>query len=209
MKSFSSVTDFINYYNNKQKMPSSVSITINGSEHTFMKSSSHSIDKITKRHMDRYSFIEKENYGLCIELSVNYYRYFEAKVILEAYFTFYHEENILFLSPIYFHNSFVSDDDFNHCIDSVSDSLEKWTGLKWVNVNQSPNAFMEIRANAYKSVQKDLFYELPGYVYGTGDDELDSTTKYIIDEKRKKKWLMEEGGESPYFNQPLEVPDFW
>lgn len=110
---------------------------------------------------------------------------------------------------MYFYSSFVNDEDFNHCIDSVSDSLEKWTGLKWVNINQAPDAFMEMRKHAYNNVQKDLFYELPGYVYGSDDDELDSATKYIIDEKRKKKWLMEENDESPYFDQPLEVPDFW
>src|SRR5690606_12672435 len=112
-------------------------------------------------------------------------------VIVEAYFLFFHDEETLYLNPIYFYNKFASDDDFNHCKDAVSDSLEKWTGLKWVNINQANNAFIAIRSKAYKDVQKDLFYDHLSYISGFDNEE------------RKKKWLMDEKGDSLYFSEPL------
>lgn len=209
MKSFNSMTDFINYYNQKQTIPSSVAITINGKEHEFTRTSHHNNNQITKRMTDNYRFIEEENCGLGIELHVNYYRYFEAKVIAETYFIFFHDEEILYLNPIYFYNKFVNDDDFHHCKDAVSNSLEKWTGLKWVNINRMPNAFEDIRSKAYSEVQKDLFYELPSLIKEFDDEELDPMVTYVINEKRKKKWHMDRKGDSPYFSEPLEVPDVW
>jgi hypothetical protein len=209
MKPFNSVTDFIKYYNNKQKMPSSVAIVINGKEHLLSKNSRHNMNDITKNQIDMYRFKEIETYGLGVELTVTYYRYFEAKVILESYFTFYHDDDVLFLSPIYFYDKFVNDSNFDHCKKGLSDSLEKWTGLKWVNMNIVSNAFSVQRTTAYNDAQKELLYTLPGYIYGYDDDEIDPIIKYSIDEKRKKKWLMEKNGESPYFHHPIEVPYFW
>lgn len=208
MKSFNSINDFIDYYNQKQTIPSSVAIIINGKEHVFTRSSCHNNNQITKRMIDNYRFVEKENCGLGIELYVNYYRYFEAKVIVEAYFLFFHDEETLYLNPVYFHKKFASDDDFNHCKDAVSDSLEKWTGSKWVNINQANNAFIDIRSKAYKDVQKDLFYDHLSYISGFDNEVTDPVVTYSINEQRKKKWLMDEKGDSPYFSEPLEVRDF-
>ena len=102
----------------------------------------------------------------------------------------------------------MSDVDFNHCKDAISDSLEKWTGLRWININQMPNAFEDIRSKAYSEVQKDLFYELPSLIKEFDDEELDPMVTYVINEKRKKKWHMDRKGDSPYFSEPLEVPDY-
>lgn len=206
MKSFVSVTDFINHYNNRQTIPSSVSITINGNEHVFRRTSTHNRDLITKRMFDSYQFVEDENYGLGIELTVNYYRYFEMKVILEAYFSFYHDKETLFLSPIYFYDKFICDEEFEQYINAISDSLEKWTGLKWVNMNRATNAFNDIRQSAYLNAQKDLAYELPFHIYG---DEESSIVTRFIDLKRKDKWKINEEGESRYFSESLVVPDYW
>ncbi|MFH5781497.1 hypothetical protein [Heyndrickxia oleronia] len=74
MKTFDSVAEFINYYNNKQTIPTSFSITLNGNEHTFRRTSTHNNNSIGKRMFDRYNFVEEEFYGLRIELSFNYYR---------------------------------------------------------------------------------------------------------------------------------------
>lgn len=206
MKSFDSVTDFINHYNNRQTIPTSVSITINRNEHVFRRTTTHNQDKIAKRMFDSYQFVEDENYGLGIELTVNYYRYFEMKVILETYFNFYHDKETLLLSPIYFYDKFVRHEDFEQYKYAVSDSLEKWTGLKWVNINKVPNAFNDIRLNSYMNAQKDLAYELPFHIYG---NEESSIVTNFIDLKRKEKWKFNEEGKSRYFSEPLEVPDYW
>lgn len=60
MKSFNSINDFIDYYNQKQTIPSSVAIIINGKEHVFTRSSRHNNDQITKRMIDNYRFVEKK-----------------------------------------------------------------------------------------------------------------------------------------------------
>ncbi|SOC24570.1 hypothetical protein SAMN05880501_11758 [Ureibacillus xyleni] len=206
MKTFDSVTDFINHYNNRQTISTSVSITLNGNEHTFLRTSTHSNDKIAKRMFDSYQFVEEENYGLGIELTVNYYRYFEMKIILEAYFSFYHDKETFLLSPFYFYDKFVSDEDFEQYKDSISDSLEKWTGLKWVNINRVQNAFNDIRLNTYMKAHKDLAYELPFHIY---KDEESSMVTNFIDLKRKDKWKIDEEGKSRYFTEPLVVPEYW
>lgn len=190
MKTFDSVAEFINYYNNKQTIPTSFSITLNGNEHTFRRTSTHNNDSIGKRMFDRYNFVEEEFYGLGIELSINYYRYFELKVILEAYFSFYHDK----------------DADFEQYKDAVSNSLEKWTGLRWVNINQVSNAFKDFRQNAYMNARKDLAYDLPFHIYDADDDGLFTN---FIDLKRKDKWEIDEEGKSHYFSGLFEIPDYW
>ncbi|MFH5781496.1 hypothetical protein [Heyndrickxia oleronia] len=126
------------------------------------------------------------------------------KVILEAYFSFYHDKETLFLSPIYFYNKFVGNTDFEQYKDAVSNSLEKWTGLRWVNINQASNAFKDFRQNAYMNARKDLAYDLPFHIY---DD--DSLFTSFIDLKRKDKWEIDEEGKSHYFSGPFEIPDYW
>jgi hypothetical protein len=76
-------------------------------------------------------------------------------------------------------------------------------------MNIVSHAFSTQRLQAYNDVQKELFYTLPGYIYGFNDDVTDPMIKYAIDEKRKKKWLMDKNGESHYFIHPIEVPDYW
>ncbi|RKQ13330.1 hypothetical protein [Ureibacillus endophyticus] len=114
-------------------------------------------------------------------------------------------EETLYLHPIYFHNRFVSDTDFEPYINAVSISLEKWTSLKWLNTDIAPNAFAEVRANAYSNIQKDLFYQLPTII--NSDFRLELSV--LSNTSRKKKWLLDDKGESKYFNKPFEVPEYW
>ncbi len=209
MKTFPSIAEFINYYNEIQTIPSTISITINDAVHEFKRTSHHNKDNISKSMVDNYTLVETENCGLSIELHVNYYRYFEAKAIVEAYMAFFHDEDVLYLHPLYFYNHFVTDAEFAPYIDAISNSLEKWTGLKWVNVNEAPNAFADIRNEAYCNIQKDLFYLLPTLINSSTDIELDSHTLDTLKEARKKKCLIDDHGQSRYFKKPFEVPEFW
>ncbi|RKQ13331.1 hypothetical protein D8M03_16255 [Lysinibacillus endophyticus] len=59
MKTFPSITEFINYYNQKQTIPSNIRIIINGTTHEFTRKSYHNTETITKRMVDNYTF--KEN----------------------------------------------------------------------------------------------------------------------------------------------------
>ncbi|WP_431810638.1 hypothetical protein [Lysinibacillus capsici] len=204
MKPFPSITEFINYYNKKQTIPSNIAININDTPHEFIRKSRHNTETITKRMVDNYTYKENDTDGLGIELHINYYRYFEAKAIVEAYMLFFIEET-LYLHPIYFHNRFVTDTDFEPYINSVSISLEKWTSLKWINTDIAPNAFAEARANAYSNIQKDLFYLLPTII--NSDFRLELSV--LSNTSRKKKWLLDDKGESKYFNKPFEVPEYW
>lgn len=133
--------------------------------------------------IDNYTFKENDADGLGIELNINYYRYFEAKGIVEAYMLFFIEET-LYLHPIYFYNRFVTDPDFQPYIYAVSNSLEKWTSLKWINTDSAPNAFAEARSNAYHDIRKDLFYQ--------------QTT---LNDKDNDHGI--------YFDTSIEVPECW
>lgn len=207
MKTFPSIAELINYYNEKLTIPSRIAVTINGSVHEFKRTSTHNKDKISKGMVDNYSFVEDENCGLGIELHVNYYRYFEAKQIVEAYLLFFHDEKVPYLHPIYFHKSFVSDDEFAPYKNQTSTSLEKWTGLKWINLNNSPDAFADIRAGAYRNIKKDLISLVPPLI----DPELEADQQILdhLTAKYKKKWLINEHGQSAYFKKPFEVPEYW
>ena len=209
MKTFPSMTEFINYYNEKQTIPSSIALTINGAVHEFKRTSHHNNYKITRSREDNYTFVENENCGLQIELNVNYYRYYEAKTIVEAYLLFFHNEHTLYLHPIYFYNKFIAETDFEPYIDATSSSLAKWTGLKWINTDIAPKAFVDIRAEAYRNIQNDLFYLLPLLVGDHDDLELDSHVLDTLNEARKKKWLMDESDHSSYFERPFKMPECW
>lgn len=209
MAVYSSMTELINYYNEKQTIPSRIAVTINGSVHKFKRTSTHNKDKISKGMIDNYTFVEDENCGLGIELHVNYYRYFEAKQIVEAYMVFFHDEDVLYLHPLYFYNRFLTDADFAPYINATSDSLERWTGLKWMNINNAPNAFADIRDEAYSKIKADSFYLVPPLVDPAIESELDQSILDLFNENYKKHWLIDEHGQSPYFNKPFEVPEIW
>lgn len=210
MNPFNNFTDLIKYYNNKQKIPSTISLFINGKEQTFTKWSSNSIDLIQKRQIDTYHFHTYDMNGLNVEFTVTYYRYFELKVILEAFFTYCPDEETdnYFLSPVYFYEKFIKEKDFEHWKSGLSNSLEKSTGLKWVDTSFCKDAFIEMRKEAYENVQRNLFYQLMLFL-DTEYFEDDAGIDYYKNEARKKKWRINEKGESPYFIKQLEVPDFW
>lgn len=158
MKVYSFMTELINYFDEQETIPTSISVYINGVIHEFTRTSHHTDKNITKSMSDNYRFVEKENFGLGIELHINYYRHFEEKRIVEAYIALFLDDGVLFLHPIYFYDNFVADSDFNLYTNAISDSLQKWTSLRWVNMNEVPEAFADLRASAYRNIQTDLFY---------------------------------------------------
>src|SRR5690625_6342095 len=82
MRVFESFVDFIKHYDTKVKIPSSIAIKIKGKIFYFRKISINNNFQIQKGQIDRYVFREdSDNSG--IELIVTYYRYFEAKIILD------------------------------------------------------------------------------------------------------------------------------
>ena len=120
-----SMTELISFFNEQETVPASISVYINGVVHEFTRTSHHSDEIITKSMCDNYSFVEKENFGLGIELHINYYRHFEEKRIVEAYMALFLDDGVLFLHPIYFYDNFVTDCDFDLYTNAISDSLQK------------------------------------------------------------------------------------
>lgn len=201
MTVYSSMTELINYFDEQETIPASISVYINGVIHEFIRTSHHTDENITKNMSDNYRFVEKENFGLGIELHINYYRHFEEKRIVEAYMALFLDDGVLFLHPIYFYDNFVTDSDFDLYTNAISDSLQKWTSLRWVNMNEVPEAFADFRASAYRNIQTDLFYLVPNLI--------DTSAGNGIAEERKKRWLIDDNGVSCYFGAPFEVPECW
>lgn len=209
MTVYTSMTELISYFDEQETIPASISVYINGVIHEFTRTSHHTDENITKSMSDNYSFVEKENFGLGIELHINYYRHFEEKRIVEAYMALFLDDGVLFLHPIYFYDNFVTDSDFDLHTTAISDSLQKWTNLRWVNINEVPEAFADFRANAYRNIQTDLFYLVPNLINASTDEGLSKDVLDALAEERKKKWLIDDYGESCYFSTPFEVPECW
>lgn len=68
----------------------------------------------------------------------------------------------------------MTDVDYAPYINAISDSLEKWTGLKWVNINKAPTAFADIREKAYAKIKSESFYLVPPVI--DPELELDQAT---------------------------------
>lgn len=209
MTVYSSMTELIKYFDEQETIPASISVYINGVIHEFIRTSHHTDENITKNMSDNYRFVEKENFGLGIELHINYYRHFEEKRIVEAYMALFLDDGVLFLHPIYFYDNFVTDSDFDLYTNAISDSLQKWTSLRWVNTNKVPEAFVDLKANAYRNIQTNLFYMVPNLINASTDEKMDTDASDAMAKERKKKWDLDEHGKSHYFNHPFEVPECW
>jgi|SRR5690625_36092 len=207
MRVFESFVDFIKHYDTKVKIPSSIAIKIKGKIFYFRKISINNNFQIQKGQIDRYVFREdSDNSG--IELIVTYYRYFEAKIILEAYLLFLNDREDVILSPVYFFDStFINEEDFNHFKRSMfPDAIINRINLKWVNTHFIPDAFMKYRNKAYREAKKTLFYELPAYLSCDDFDPPNVIEQY--QNRRKEKWHINEHGKSHYFGM-LETPTYW
>jgi hypothetical protein len=205
MKTFDTLNEFIHYYNQKQKIPSEICLNINGKEHIFKKGGINNLRHIQKLQYDTYSFYSNDMNGLEVEFQVTYYRYYELKIILEAFFTYYPDDGGDFLCPVYFYERFIEKKDFEPYKAGLSESLEKQTGLQWVNTRLCINAFQSIREEAYINSRKDLFYQLLLQL----EDDDDPCLEYYNNNVRKNKWKIDEEGKSLYFDTPLEIPDYW
>lgn len=204
MKTFESIDYFVNHYKKKITIPTTVDIIINGNVHTFRRTSFHNRQKIDTNQWDRYTFKEDDSIGkLGIQLKANFYRYFDEKALFEVYFElqtpFGNSQNLeKHICPIYFYDKFITEDDYH--LDGkqhYSESLKKWTGLKFVNTRIDAYDFIDFRLNAFNNLKSDLFYDS---MYDREPHE-----EAIF----KSKWAFNDKGESPYFKEITSPPNVW
>lgn len=204
MKTFESINQFVNHYKKKKTIPKNINIIINGTNHSFERWTTHNRDAIDMEQWDQYIFREDDfvaNIGL--ELKLNYYRYFEEKALFEVYFELLtpvgrsHEWQRL-ICPIFFYDEFIKDNDYH--LDGkfhYSDSIYKWTGLKFVNTRIDAYDFLDFRTKAYDKIKKDLYYA------SMCDRTLTEEVEF------KNKWKVNIKGESPYFLEINNITKSW
>lgn len=127
-------------------IPSSVNIVINGNDHLFERRLKHNRNAIDMEQWDQYIFREDGVTNLCLELKVNYYRYFDEKALFEVYFELLppmgcSQQFQRLVCPTYFYEKFITDDDYQH----YSDSIYKWTGLIFVNTRIGYYDFLDFK----------------------------------------------------------------
>ncbi|WP_026673993.1 hypothetical protein [Alkalihalobacterium bogoriense] len=196
MKPFESLNHFVNHYKKKVTIPKTIEISINGKTHSFTRDSIHNKQDIGFNQWDKYIFKEGYSDNLDLLLKVNFYRYFDEKALFEAFFEFNHR-NIKWISPIYFYDQFVYSKDF----DSVrySESLENWTGLKWIDTTRFESASLDnLRLDSFEELKKDLFY-----------DSIHSERDPYEEEVYRLKWDINDKGDSPYFKKIEGTPNSW
>lgn len=203
MKTFESITQFVNHYKKKKTIPSSATIVINGNDHSFERWSKHNRNAIDTEQWDQYTFREESYTNLGIELKVNYYRYFDEKALFEVYFELLtpigsSQQLEKLICPIYFYDQFITDKDYEvNGKPRFSDSIYKWTGLKFVNPRIQAHDFLDYRSKALDEIKKDLYYE-------------SMYDRIPIEEMVfKKKWKINNKGESPYFLEVIDITKSW
>lgn len=203
MKTFESINQFVNHYKRKKTIPKNVNIIINGNNHSFERWTTHNRTSIDMEQWDQYIFREDCFTNLGLELKINYYRYFEEKAVFEVYFELLtpigsSQECQRLICPIYFYDKFITADDYHLDGKShYSDSIYKWTGLKFVNTRIDAYDFLDFRSNALDKIKKDLYYES---MYDRSPLE---------EMEFKNKWKVNNKGESPYFSEINDITKSW
>lgn len=198
MKPFESLNHFVEHYKKKVTIPKNIEIIINGNKHTLERYSIHNKQDIGFNQWDSYIFREDNFDNIDIRLKVNYYRYFDEKALFEAFFEFNHND-IRWISPIYFYDQFVNSKDTHFERVYYSKTLENWTGLKWIDTSRwESKSLDEYRLNAFEELKKELYYTV---IHSSRD----STDEIIY----RRKWEIDEKGESPYFKKIEYIPNSW
>lgn len=203
MKTFESINQFVNHYKTKMTIPKNVNIIINGNNHSFERWSTHNRNAMDMEEWDQYTFGEDIFTNLGLVLKINYYRYFEEKALFEVYFELltpmrsspYFQRLIC---PFYFYDKSITDRDYElNGKSHYSDSIYKWTGLKFVNPRIQSLDFLDCRSKAFDEVKKDLFY---GSMY-----DRNALEEMVF----KNKWKINNKGESPFFLEVNDITKSW
>ena len=166
MITFESMEHFVNHYKRKKTIPSTVDITINGNVHSLTRRTFHNNEGIDQWQWDKYKFEEPFDIAvLGIKLWVNYFHYFDEKVLFEAYFEWdhpwgdtMHVKLDKLICPIYFYDKFITEEDYLYkgTVPVYSEPLLKWLGMKFVNPRLHTHDFLDLRLNAFDKLVKEL-----------------------------------------------------
>lgn len=209
-KTFKSLEALVNHYKHKVTIPSKFHVEIDGIMHTFR--SRHSVCRVRmlKGTTDYYEFQSDNIFEVKILLKFRYLRHFEEKELVEVYFTFTDQNKIDYLSPIYFNNRFVIEDEFKPWEYGLSDVPKQWINRPWIIEHITLDPFKDARTEAYLEVWNNVFY---GSMYPPFEDDDPEIIKQLKIDSFRKKWAITDFGShrGNYFHSKDTsiVPDYW